>query len=547
MATKLDRKSLPGGMNPSDFKYMGRPAKDQGDFDDDVGLADMACVNQFGEANNSKYYHAGVVQGTGGQFFVYLEWGRISGGKSWNGSFAGGDYQFVQCSSEGDARSFFKKQCCDKNIKRLEQKKIGSTTIWAGKAGKDGYLVQRLATRERGLPDAYGIKDSTGVPVVAKTPESPAAKKAAKKAAPKIDAQPQVIKLANDLVGGTVDYSRAASQATGIIPTLDAIQEVRNQLIPEALLLLQKIGNDEKDQLKSVKLQDLSKLVATIVPRPIPRGGSASAILLSTNNIFAIQQDLDAFEASLNNEDFEEISVSQTQRDPNQVLGRNVTWLDPKSEIGQWVANTYQKMSNNRHGHLRGQVQILNMFEVEKTNLRADFVACAQKIAKARKGVAIERAGLQPSKRIDVADIGDVYSDANVAVGIHGTRAVNVQPILSSNLRLPKSLKGVHVTGSAFGHGIYFATDWRKSHGYTGGGIYGGGGGIKNRGFFMFLCDLTLGKPHMAKTTMWDTVECPRGSDSVFAKRGHTSVENDEHVVFDPNQQYIKYIVEGKI
>ena len=95
MPLKLDRKILPPGLTHTAFKYMGRPAKDQGDFGNDVGLADMCCVNQFGEANNAKYYHGGVVQGTDGSWWVYLEWGRLKAAKSWNGVFNGQDYQFV--------------------------------------------------------------------------------------------------------------------------------------------------------------------------------------------------------------------------------------------------------------------------------------------------------------------------------------------------------------------------------------------------------------------------------------------------------------------
>ena len=540
MATKLGRKTLPSGKDPSDFKYMGRAAGEQDDFGSDVGIVDMACVNQFGDANNSKYYHAGVVQ-AGAQWFVYLEWGRISGGKSWAGNFDGGDYQFVECNSEEDARAFFDKQCKSKNIKRLEKKKVGSTSIWVGKNGKDGYIVQRLATRERGLPDAYLIKDDTGVKKAKKKTTK------AKGSTKKIDAQPQVIALAKSLVGGTADYARAAQQASGIVPTMAAITEVRDQLIPDALELLQKIGNDEDKQLKSKKLQDLSKYVATIVPRPIPRGGDPSAILLSSANIFSIQQDLDAFEAALNNEDFDEIQVKGTTVDPNEVLGRKVTWIDPNTTRGRWIAKTYQDMTNNRHGHLSGGVKVLNIFEVEKPDFRSEFLKRAKAIAKSRKGATMHRAALQPKKRTDVSDASDIYDAANICMGIHGTRAVNVQPILASNLRMPKALKGVHITGSAFGHGIYFATDYKKSHGYTGGGYYGGGGGIQSRGFFMFLCDLTLGKPYMTTTTMWDTLNCPKGHDSVFAERGRTSVANDEHVIFDAHNQYIRYIIEGRM
>jgi hypothetical protein len=246
MATKLGRKEMPSGLSADDFKYQGRPAKEQDDFGPDVGIADMVCVNQFGDSNNNKYYHAGVVQASG-RWFVYLEWGRVSGnGKTWEGHFRGQDFQFVQCSGEADARAFFEKQCKSKNIKRLQKKKVGSNEIWVGKNGKDGYVVQRLATRERGLPDATLIKDDTGV-------EKKAKKKVAKKkvARKKIDAQPQVISLAKALVGGTADYARAASKAAGVTPTMDAINEVRDQLIPEALELIKKIGDDQDKQLKS--------------------------------------------------------------------------------------------------------------------------------------------------------------------------------------------------------------------------------------------------------------------------------------------------------
>lgn len=544
MANKLGRKETPKGVDPTSLKYQGRPAKDQDDFGPDVGLADMVCVNQFGDANNNKYYHAGVVK-SASAWFVYLEWGRVTGGKSWDPSFRGQDYQFVECTNEADARDFFAKQCRDKNIKRLEQKTVGSNKIWVGKAGKDGYVVQRLATRERGLPDAYLIKDDEGLAKKA----APAADKVKKPKAPRtVQAHPQVISLARSLVGGTQDYARAAQKSTGIVPTMAAITEVRDQLIPDALQILAKIGADEQAQLKNKQLQQLSSYVASIVPRPIPRSGDASAVILSQGNIFSIQQDLDAFEAALKNEDFEVEEQKDNEIDPNQVLGRELAWIDPSSEQGRWLIDTYERMTNNRHGGV-GKVRVLNMFEVHKPELRKAYLDRTLAIASTRKGENHIRAGLQPRKRIDVSEMSDFYADSNICIGIHGTRAVNVQPIMASNLRLPKALKGVQITGSAFGHGIYFATDWKKSYGYTGHGssYWVKGGTIKSRGFFMFLCDLTLGKPYMAKTTMWDTTECPRGHDSVFAEQGRTSVANDEHVIFDANQQYIRYLIEGDV
>jgi hypothetical protein len=65
-------------------------------------------------------------------------------------------------------------------------------------------------------------------------------------------------------------------------------------------------------------------------------------------------------------------------------------------------------------------------------------------------------------------------------------------------LRLPKQLVGVAINGAAFGPGIYWADDWRKSAGYCSlGGSYWvrGSGGIQNRGAFMFTADVVLGMP----------------------------------------------------
>ncbi len=546
MAVKLRRKTLPSGYSASDFKYQGRPASDQGDFAQDVGVADMACVNQFGEHNNAKHYHGGVVKSSDGKWWVYLEWGRIKPGKSWSSYFNGQDFQFVQCSSEADARAFFAKQMRSKNTRRLVKKSIGGRSIWAGKAGKDGYIVQKLATRERGLPDAYTIKDSSGVTVKAVAKPKPAAAKPTKVY------QPQVVALARALVGGTQAYARAASAATGVIPTMDAIKEVREELLPLALTQIGRIGDDINKQLRDSKLIDLSKLVAALVPRPIPSGGSstarAKAVILSAENVLAIQQDLDAFEAALKNEDFTITEQNEpVDFDVDKVMGATITWIDPKSDIGKFVEKSFRGMSNNRHSYLRGKLKIKNMFQIERPVQDQAFVNAVTELAHKRKNTRYtDRARLQPTTRPDLGDLGDIAAKTNIFLGIHGTRPVNVHPIVKSNLRLPRQLKGVHISGAAFGHGIYFATDWKKSYGYTGHGhaYYGSGGQIGGRGFFMFLADVVMGKGYMTKTTgSWSAP--PRGSDSVAAFPEYASVVNDEHIIFNPHYQRLRYIIEG--
>lgn len=547
MAKKLGRKSFPSGYSPSDFVYQGRPAKTQDDFGDDVGLSDMACVDQFGDSNKAKYYHTGVVKAKG-TWFVYLEWGRVFSGKSWlSGAFQGQDYQFIQCNSEDEARTQFQKKCREKNIKRLEEKKIGGKNIWVGRNGKDGYVVQSLATRERGLPDAYKIKDSTGV--------SSKKKKTKKKKSKKVsnNFQPQVIDLARDLAGGVVQYARDASAATGVIPTLDSIKEVREHLLDAAMQRISIVGDNFNKQIKDQDLIDISNHVAALVPRKIPRYGSkeqrAQAVILSSENILSIQQDLDAFESSLKNEDlFEEVEHDAGGIDPTNIFGAEITWIDPKTTKGKWLKSTFESMSNNRHHYLRKKVKIKNIFEVKRPRCDRLFSKAVEKVSKNNKKI-IHKARLQPKRRTDISDISDYAKNANVFLGIHGTRAVNVQPILSSNLRLPRQLKGVAIRGAAFGHGIYFATDWRKSYGYTGHGraYYGSGGNVKNRGFFMFLNDVIMGDPYMAdRTGSW--TKPPQGKDSVAAYPDFVySLQNDEHIIFNPDHQRIRYIIEGEV
>jgi hypothetical protein len=562
VASKLGRKEMPSGFTPDDFTYQGRPAGDQGDFDDDVGLGDMACVNQFGDANNSKYYHGGVVKASDGTWWVYLQWGRIkSGGKSWEGgAFREQDFQFVQCSDEAEARSFFKKQMLSKNLKRLIQQTIGGATVWTGKTDKkgkykDGYIVQQLATRERGLPDAYGIKDSNGVAPAAKPKKKAKGKGKGKKAksAMSRDYHKAEMALASALVGGTTNYTRALSKSSGVVPTQAAIAQVRDELIPAALSRCQAVGDDVARQVRDAQLQSISKMVFAMVPRHIPRGGlDEEQAVLNAATVLPLQQDLDAFEAALRNEDWSEQTTSSTPAmDPDTALNAKLLWLDPKGSLGAWVANTFRGMTRNRHGDLHGQqLRIHNMFAVERPDRDVRFEKAVKEVARRRKGRSLGHvgAGLQPSKRPDLGNLTDDAAQANLFIGIHGTRAVNVAPILQTHFRMPRSLAGVHITGAAFGHGIYFATDLKKSWGYTGySGRWGGGGGtVSGRKAFMFLCDVVGGKFHYPSSA-WgiNTDKCPGGDDSVYAHPSRiSSLQNDEHVIFHPDHSRIRYVVE---
>lgn len=588
---KYPRRQLPPGTGPTDFVYIGKPSVDQGDYligsgrtatvNTSIGIADMACVNQFGEANNSKGYHAGVVKNTKtGEYHLYTEWGRCRAGKSWQGGVWSGafqDYQFTHGGTLAEAQAWFAFQVNDKNLKRLSRQTVGGVDIWCAKKGKDGYLIQDLATREKGLPDILTVKNGEGV-------QDQPATKAAKAPAvvkPSRSFQPEVVSLATALVGGTKTYTRALSAATGVTPTMRSILKVRDQLIPAALERLAAVGTDFPDQgaLVAAQVQDsalraISKTVSSLIPRPLPRAGvEASQAILNSDNIFALQQDLDTFEAALAAEDFTASTPASTV-DPDGLLNATLRYIDPNSSEGAWLWGAFVHMSNNRHGYLgRKTPRVRSLFAVERSDRDARFMANVKKVGQRVRGQVALRANLQP-KRTDLAGLADDYSLANVVMSIHGTRPVNIAPIMGTNFRMPKSLPGAQITGANFGHGIYFATDWRKSYGYTGRGYYGGGGagGVAQRGCFMFINDMIMGQAYRAPSTgSWDkppmscnwchrpapmrgrysqgACRCPGDqvqSDSVFGVGGDTGhrLQNDEHIIFSPDYQCIRYLVE---
>jgi hypothetical protein len=546
MATKLGRKEMPAGKSAAEFKYMGRPARDQDDFGLEVGVADCGCVNQFGEANNSKYYHGGVVKDSSGAWYVYLEWGRIFSGKSWNGRFAGQDFMFVACTDEADARKFFQTQMRSKNVKRMEKKDIGGKTLWAAKSGDDAYFVQRLATREKGLPDATTIGDDDGMAAVKNPAPAPTAKKTA---APSKVFQPQVISLAQALVGGVKTYTRTLVESSGIKPTMSAIVDVRDQYIPLALQRIKTVGDDIDKQTKDQGLRDLSRLVFSMIPRYIPRQGITDReAILSSDNIARLEQDLDTFEAALKGEDFSKADSTQSDVDPDTLLNAKLTWLDPKGE-GAAIIAMLLAQTNNRHGYLSGSMKVKNIFRVERPDRDEQFLANVRKVAAKRQGRFSVKGNLQPKVRPDLtAEEAELYPKANVILTQHGTRSVNISPIMQTHFRLPKSLPGALICGANFGHGTYTATDYKKAVGYSSyeRSAWGNGGGaISGRGAFMFLTETLMGDAYRAPSTgSWNTP--PDGKDSVFGvggDRGHR-LENDEHVVFDPHYNRIRYLVE---
>lgn len=119
----------------------------------------------------------------------------------------------------------------------------------------------------------------------------------------------------------------------------------------------------------------------------------------------------------------------------------------------------------------------------------------------------------------------------------HGTGSQNVRHILRTGLICPRSPSH----GRMFGHGVYFANQSTKSANYC---------STRRRSVpnMLFLADVAIGQPFVAKEAMPDLAAPPRGYDSVWGKAGHTAswgslLRFDEFIVYRAEQQTLRYLV----
>ena len=555
MGTSLERNVTPDGYDLSEFIYVGVAATEQTQFDGNVGFCDMMQFDldssdeqtEYFSGGACSYYHAAIVQHSSDDtWWVYLEWGRVNNELySWvNDAFQleeTSDFMFRLCDSKTEAIKHFQKKCNEKNSKRIVQKNVGGLDIWVPKSVKRGYLVQELAQRMRGLPNAYT--------------------RIARQNLSGLNSNDPVLSFANDMSGGSIQYAQNLMTQSGAIPTLESIRHVREDILPAAMRIINQITPPPKtkrtptQQDKALKKQqqnseliELSEYAATYIPRPLPLGLSPAErkelIVLSEDKFRHIQHDLDIFETLLKNPQQDATDQPLTSE---SLLGADLEWIDPDSELWQWVHTTLNDMTNNRH--FRGGLEIHNLFAVSRPTLDQQFKASVTRVAKKRKGTFCAEATLQPIERPDMNEYNGEDQKANVFLGIHGTRAVNVLPIIQNNLQLPQFIQGVHMTGVDFGYGIYFATDWKKSYGYVGAddSYYrksGYEGRVDNRKLFLILCDVIMGDPYQATGTgSW--TQPPQNKDSiVMFPHNISTLGNDEYTIFDVNYQRIRYIVE---
>jgi hypothetical protein len=538
---KLEKNEYPRNSSADDFQCFGPPATEDGQFDT-CKIADLGCFTQDGKDSN-KYYHAAVVQHKKTKaWFVYFQWGRTG---ATNPTF-----QFVECGGESDAQRTFAAQLHDKNDKRGQWTTVAGIRTLQAKPNKDCYLVRAMATRSVGLPDAKTIKVNEGAKVTA-APTS--------KSDSKIDNH--TLRLMRDLNVATVSYTRGV-MADDSLPTQKSIDEAR-QILQEAQKRLVVVGNNVNHQVADSDLNQLTRLMYSRIPKKKALHCAAHEWILNKDNIFSWTADLDAFESALYVTDIED---SKQTEDVFAGMPITMEWVDPTSIAGKFAYNWWPKATANRHGGLGkmtiknlwrvqrrgdghgglGKMTIKNLWRVQRRGDDTKLYSCQDSVLKEKPSIK-ERPLFQP-ERSDLQDNSLIkkYTDTNTSLLFHGTRSVNVPGILRENLRLPKQLVGVVITGAMFGPGIYWADDWKKSAGYTSlRGSYwsSGDGSVKNRDAFMFAGDVVLGNPYVAPYSGGYTSP-PKGHHSVYGKAGKSGVQNNEFIIYDTKQYQLRYLIE---
>jgi hypothetical protein len=133
--------------------------------------------------------------------------------------------------------------------------------------------------------------------------------------------------------------------------------------------------------------------------------------------------------------------------DPHEVwyqgLKCDISWLDPKSDEYKEIKKLYDEGQSPINSNFYGKLKVGRVWKLEQQGRKTDFDAYAQEVVK------------KPNA-------------TGVIPGWHGTRTENLMGICKTGLVTPANLpKGVHVTGRAFGLGIYHTPRWPDSGGKT--------------------------------------------------------------------------------
>ena len=247
---------------------------------------------------------------------------------------------------------------------------------------------------------------------------------------------------------------------------------------------------------------------------------------------------------------------------PDHLLSSVATKAESEKKFGE-IMNTEQDLLDTMNGQVKTIEDQKNKDKAEDTNkdhfidiLEAaglemepvtdpKIIAMIKDKMQSKKGMfkhAFAVVNKKTQKRYDehLSKCSNKYTE----LYWHGSRSENWWNILGSGLLIRPS--GAVYSGSMFGDGIYYASEYDKSLGYTSinGSRWANGG--KNNAF-LALFEVHLGK--QLKLTSSDSslskkkLKDKGDYDSTWGQKG-SSLYRDEYIVYDSSQCTIKYLIE---
>ena len=475
---------------------------------------------------SNKFYVQELRKTASGSFDVWIEYGRMGKTASNRGSKFG--------MSHGEARRVF-----DAN----HRKRIST---------KKGYTEIQERTDEEEAAKAKPVKAAK-------------VKRVATKAR---SFHPQVERLLGIIYDGNASTvrrglaSRAGATADNPIGNLSdhqldsgglILQEVQDELIRQ--LGQQTQANKDKAVDLTPAMSRMSSRYFSAIPREIPASSLGPAnfhrIALVTHDRVADQQ-----------------RFLQLLRDAqvSTAVFKQAAAVAPASKVGVWHDGLGCEIEWCEGAELK---RVKGIFDTGQSKRNANWwrgntsrveLVGAWKFTRTGSEARFDRFSREMAAKRDA--LGNIMA-------WHGTRTANLLGIGKGGLLMPENLpRGVHVSGKAFGRGIYHApawtaTDTRKVHGkptdgtngalksmnYTGvSGAYYGGSDSGNA--FMFLQEVALGCGEVRTSACWDKRRPDRfpDHDFIYANAGGcSSLTHDEIVTFNEDAQIFRYLCEIRV
>lgn len=353
----------------------------------------------------------------------------------------------------------------------------------------------------------------------------------------------------------TIYVSTGKAVASGLSSSAGATADAPLGNLADAQLdkgadILEEIEKRLTKKTKKDELLELTNDFLSTIPRDIDHARKGKKldldlILINSKERIAEQRSFITLlrDAFLQKEVF---AAAAEVNDPSEVwyqgLKCDIEFLEPKSAEYKHVKTLFDEGQSPVNANFAGKLKVGRVWKVEQQGRKQAFDDYAAEVTKA--------AG---------AD--------GIVPGWHGTRTENLMGICKTGLVTPKNLpKGVHITGRAFGLGIYHTPRWADSGGsskdekgkkftrYNGAlksmnytslrGAFYHHNNTADRGY-MFLEELALGVPELALEACFDKPEPKKGCHYIYARaHGHASLANDEVVTFDENASRRTAIIE---